>query len=63
LISDALAEFSALILSERKYRKENIKRFLKDELDDYLSDRSNEGKRKMYLSTVTAPINGTIREV
>lgn len=46
LTSEALAEFSALILSERKYGKENMKRFLKDELDRYLSGRSNEGKKE-----------------
>ena len=46
LTSEALAEFSALILSERKYGKENMKRFLKDELDRYLSGRSNESKKE-----------------
>ncbi|MEQ8238598.1 MAG: hypothetical protein RIA69_05255, partial [Cyclobacteriaceae bacterium] len=46
LTSEALAEFSALILSERKYGKQNMKRFLKDELDDYLRGRSREGKKE-----------------
>jgi ABC-2 type transport system permease protein len=46
LTSEALAEFSALILSERRYGKENMKRFLKDELDDYLRGRSNESKKE-----------------
>jgi hypothetical protein len=46
LISEALAEFSALILTERRYGKDNMKRFLKDELDKYLSGRANEGKKE-----------------
>ncbi|WP_297336549.1 M1 family aminopeptidase [Algoriphagus sp.] len=46
LISEALAEFSALILSERKYGKDNMKRFLKDELDSYLRGRANESKKE-----------------
>ncbi|GMQ27996.1 ABC transporter permease/M1 family aminopeptidase [Algoriphagus confluentis] len=46
LISEALAEFSALILTERRYGKDNMKRFLKEELDNYLSGRSNESKKE-----------------
>ncbi|WP_268035595.1 ABC transporter permease/M1 family aminopeptidase [Algoriphagus sp. PAP.12] len=46
LISEALAEFSALILTERKYGKDNMKRFLKDELDDYLRGRAFESKKE-----------------
>jgi ABC-2 type transport system permease protein len=46
LISEALAEYSALILTERRYGKDNMKRFLKEELDRYLQGRSNEGKKE-----------------
>jgi ABC-2 type transport system permease protein len=46
LISEALAEYSALALTERKYGKDNMKRFLKEELDRYLSGRSSEGKKE-----------------
>lgn len=46
LISEALAEYSALILTERRYGKDNMKRFLKEELDNYLSGRANEGKKE-----------------
>ena len=46
LISEALAEYSALVLSERKYGKDNMKRFLKDELDKYLTGRANEAKKE-----------------
>ncbi len=55
LTSEALAEFSALILSERKYGKENMKRFLKDELDSYLRGRSNEGKRENVFINCNRP--------
>jgi ABC-2 type transport system permease protein len=46
LISEALAEYTALILTERKYGKDNMKRFLKDELDGYLTGRANESKKE-----------------
>ncbi|MDO9375894.1 MAG: M1 family aminopeptidase [Ferruginibacter sp.] len=46
LISEALAEYTALLLTERKYGKDNMKRFLKDELDRYLSGRANEAKKE-----------------
>jgi ABC-2 type transport system permease protein len=46
LISEALAEFSALVLSERRYGKDNMKRFLKEELDSYLRGRSGENKKE-----------------
>ena len=46
LISEALAEYTALLLTERKYGKDNMKRFLKDELDRYLRGRANEAKKE-----------------
>jgi hypothetical protein len=46
LISEALAEYTALILTERKYGKDNMKRFLKQELDGYLRGRANETKKE-----------------
>ncbi|MES1223429.1 MAG: M1 family aminopeptidase, partial [Bacteroidota bacterium] len=46
LISEALAEYTALILTERKYGRDNMKRFLKQELDNYLSGRANEAKKE-----------------
>jgi ABC-2 type transport system permease protein len=46
LISESLAEYTALLLSERKYGKDNMKRFLKQELDDYLRGRANEAKKE-----------------
>ena len=46
LISEALAEYTALLLTERKYGKDNMKRFLKEELDRYLRGRGNEAKKE-----------------
>ncbi|MDE0561719.1 M1 family aminopeptidase, partial [Algoriphagus sp. NF] len=55
LTSEALAEFSALILSERKYGKDNMKRFLRQELDNYLSGRSNESKKENTFINCNRP--------
>lgn len=46
LIAEALAEYTALLLTERKYGKDNMKRFLKDELDKYLNGRAGESKKE-----------------
>ncbi|MEI8074127.1 MAG: M1 family aminopeptidase [Bacteroidota bacterium] len=46
IISEALAEYTALLLTERKYGRDNMKRFLKDELDRYLTGRANESKKE-----------------
>jgi len=46
LISESLAEYTALILTQRKYGKDNMKRFLKQELDNYLRGRANEAKKE-----------------
>jgi ABC-type transport system involved in multi-copper enzyme maturation permease subunit len=55
LISEALAEYSALVLSERKYGKDNMKRFLKDELDNYLRGRANESKKENTFINCNRP--------
>lgn len=46
LISESLAEYTALILTQRKYGRDNMKRFLKQELDGYLRGRANEAKKE-----------------
>lgn len=46
LISESLAEYSALMVAEKKYGSDNIQRFLKKDLNDYLSSRSNESKKE-----------------
>ncbi len=55
LISEALAEYSALILSERKYGSDNMKRFLKQELDGYFAGRANEGKKENAFINCNRP--------
>jgi ABC-2 type transport system permease protein len=55
LISEALAEYTALILTERKYGKDNMKRFLKDELDKYLRGRANEAKKENTFINCNRP--------
>ena len=45
-LAEALAEYTALLLTERKYGKDNMKRFLKDELDRYLNGRAGESKKE-----------------
>lgn len=55
LISEALAEYTALILSERKYGRDNMKRFLKQELDGYLRGRANEAKKENVFIDCNRP--------
>lgn len=55
LISEALAEYTALILTERKYGKDNMKRFLKEELDGYLRGRANEAKKENTFINCNRP--------
>jgi ABC-2 type transport system permease protein len=55
LISEALAEYTALILTERKYGKDNMKRFLKQEMDGYLRGRANEAKKENVFVNCNRP--------
>ena len=55
LIAEALAEYTALLLTERKYGKDNMKRFLKDELDRYLNGRANEAKKENVFINCNRP--------
>jgi len=55
LISEALAEYTALILTERKYGKDNMKRFLKQEMDGYLRGRANEAKKENTFINCNRP--------
>ncbi|CAN5373841.1 M1 family aminopeptidase [soil metagenome] len=55
LISEALAEYTALLLTEHKYGRDNMKRFLKDELDKYLSGRANEAKKENTFINCNRP--------
>ena len=55
LVSEALAEYTALLLTERKYGRDNMKRFLKDELDRYLAGRANEAKKENSFINCNRP--------
>jgi uncharacterized protein YutD len=55
LVSEALAEYSALILTEKKYGRDNMKRFLKQELDQYLRGRANESKKENVFIDCNRP--------
>ncbi|MXV16645.1 ABC transporter permease/M1 family aminopeptidase [Hufsiella ginkgonis] len=55
LVSESLAEYTALMLTQRKYGKDNMKRFLKDELDRYLSGRANESKKENVFVNCNRP--------
>lgn len=55
LISESLAEYTALLLTERKYGADNMKRFLKEEVDGYLSGRANESKKENVFINCNRP--------
>jgi ABC-type transport system involved in multi-copper enzyme maturation permease subunit len=52
LFSEGLAEYSALTVMEKRYGRNQAKKFLQNELDRYLGGRSNETKREMPLLLV-----------
>lgn len=49
IISETLSQYSALMVMEKKYGKEKIRKFLKYELDRYLRGRSVESIEEMPL--------------
>ena len=49
MLSESLAQYSALMVMEKHYGKKHIKKFLKYELDRYLRGRSKENKKEMPL--------------
>lgn len=49
MLSESLAQYSALMVMEKKYGPEKMRRFLKFELDRYLADRSNSSKPETSL--------------
>ena len=52
MMSETLAEYSALMVMQRKYGRENMHRFLKYELDRYLRGRASETRRENPLVLV-----------
>lgn len=52
LLSETLSQYSALMVMEREYGPEKMKRFLRHELDGYLLGRSMEAKKEVPLLLV-----------
>jgi aminopeptidase N len=52
MMSETLAEYSALMLMQKKYGPENMHRFLKHELDQYLRGRGDEARHEPPLALV-----------
>jgi aminopeptidase N len=52
LMSESLAQYSALMVMEKEYGPEHMRRFLKYELDDYLRNRGTELVEEMPLQLV-----------
>jgi len=52
MMSETLAEYSALMVMQRKYGADNMHRFLKHELDRYLRGRASEVRRERALVLV-----------
>jgi aminopeptidase N len=52
MLSETLAQYSAMMVMERQYGPANMRRFLAFELDSYLSGRSAERRREMPLQLV-----------
>ncbi|MGI8745402.1 MAG: ABC transporter permease/M1 family aminopeptidase [Bryobacteraceae bacterium] len=52
MMSESLAQYSALMIMEKEYGKDQIRKFLKHELDGYLRGRGSETRREPPLSLV-----------
>ena len=52
MMSETLAQYSALMIMEKEYGPANIRKFLKHELDGYLSSRGGEQRHEPPLALV-----------
>ena len=52
MLSETLAQYSALMVMKRLYGEDQIRQFLKYELDEYLSGRGGEGIEEVPLARV-----------
>lgn len=50
LMSESLAQYSALMVMEKRYGKDQMRKFLKYELDKYLSGRRGEMEKELPLT-------------
>src|SRR4029450_13592225 len=55
LLSETLAQYSALMVMKHTYGEDKISRFLQFELDNYLSNRGQEGIEELPLARVENP--------
>jgi ABC-type transport system involved in multi-copper enzyme maturation permease subunit len=54
LLSETLAQYSALMVMEKQYGRDIMRKFLKYEMDNYLRARGSEGLKEQPLKTVEA---------
>jgi len=52
MVSETMSQYSALMVMKEKYPEEMMQKFLKHELDRYLSGRRNEQKKELPLELV-----------
>jgi hypothetical protein len=52
LLSESMSQYSALMVMEKEFGRENMKRFLRYELDNYLRGRSSETNKELPLYRV-----------
>jgi aminopeptidase N len=52
MLSEALANYSAILLMERTFGRDNIRKFLGEQLDSYLMGRTKEAKAERPLMLV-----------
>lgn len=50
MLSESLAQYSALMVQEKEFGPKNMRKFLKYELDRYLNGRSRETKKELPLA-------------
>lgn len=55
LVSESLAEYSALMIAEHRYGSDNLQRFLKYDLDGYLRGRARESKKENVFINCNRP--------
>lgn len=49
LMSETMSQYSALMVMEKEYGKQAMKKFLRYEMDDYLKGRASENKKEVPL--------------
>lgn len=52
LMSESMSQYAALMVMEKAYGRDKMKKFLRYEMNDYLRGRTNEGRKEMPLMLV-----------